>query len=50
MSEAGEGEWQIELPALPDAGQKQTALAIWVSPSGSQAVLQAVGGYLLSGR
>ena len=42
----GEGEWQLKLPAAPDKGQQRTALAIWVSPTDSQQVLQAVGGYL----
>ncbi len=42
----GNGEWQLTLPVVPQAGQEQTALAIWVSPAGSQEVLQVTGGYL----
>ncbi len=46
LTEEGEGDWQLKLPAVPDAEREQAALAIWVSPRGSQAVLQATGGYL----
>ncbi|WP_193161254.1 DUF1223 domain-containing protein [Microbulbifer hainanensis] len=49
VSEGGEGEWTLQLPPVPDAGQERTALAIWVSSPGSQQVLQTVGGYLLAG-
>jgi hypothetical protein len=42
----GSEQWQLSLPPVPDAGQHQTALAIWVSPENSQQVLQALGGYL----
>ena len=42
----GNGEWQVKLPAKPDAGQQRTALAVWVSADDSQKILQAVGGYI----
>ncbi|WP_421847741.1 DUF1223 domain-containing protein [Marinomonas sp.] len=43
----GQSQWHIAMPERPNVGQKQTALVIWISPKGSQRVLQSVGGYLL---
>ncbi|OZG74992.1 DUF1223 domain-containing protein [Hahella sp. CCB-MM4] len=46
LTKEGQGNWQVTLPPRPEAGQEQTALAVWVSPQGSQEVLQSTGGYL----
>ena len=43
---AGARKWSLDLSGLPEVGQQQTAIVAWVAPAGSQAILQAVGGYL----
>nr|CAA6818670.1 MAG: hypothetical protein that often co-occurs with aconitase [uncultured Thiotrichaceae bacterium] len=39
-------KWQMAVPAIPKAGQTQTAIAVWLSHPVTQKPLQAVGGYL----
>ncbi|MDX1801062.1 MAG: DUF1223 domain-containing protein [Marinobacter sp.] len=46
MEQVGRGHWQMALPPIPQKGQNRTALAVWVSPTDRQNILQAVGGYL----
>lgn len=38
--------WQIPMPIIPDVGQKQSAIVIWLSAPDSQRIIQAAGGYL----
>lgn len=42
---AGNQQWKMALSDIPQKGQEQTAIAVWVSTP-SQEILQAVGGYL----
>lgn len=42
----GSNQWTLTLPAPPDAGQTQTAIAVWVTPENSMEIIQATGGYL----
>lgn len=42
----GEKSWTVPLPEFPEKGQKQNAIAAWVTPYNSQTILQAVGGYI----
>lgn len=42
----GDNRWTITLPETPNAGQTQTAIAVWVTPRNSMKILQAAGGYL----
>ena len=42
----GEKSWTVTLPEFPEKGQKRNAIAAWVTPSNSQTILQAVGGYV----
>ena len=44
--EAQAQKWQTTVPAIPTAGQEQTALVVWLSDPASHQSLQAVGGYL----
>lgn len=39
-------KWHIDAPAVPEAGQEQTALVVWLSDPVTQKFVQAVGGYL----
>jgi len=39
-------KWQMAIPAIPKAGQTETAIAVWLSHPVTQKPLQAVGGYL----
>lgn len=43
---SGEGRWEVELSPFDHALALRYGLAAWVSPAGSQAPLQAVGGWL----
>jgi len=43
---ANPAQWKVTMPATPNAGQTQSAVAIWLSESGSQRIIQATGGYL----
>ncbi|MBW4933184.1 DUF1223 domain-containing protein [Marinobacter sp. F4206] len=43
---SGANHWALELPNIPDAGQAQTAMAIWVTPEDSMKIIQATGGFL----
>lgn len=38
--------WKVALPAIPNAGQAQSAVAVWLSEPGTQRIIQATGGYL----
>lgn len=42
---AGSQQWKMALSDIPQKGQEQTAIAIWVSTP-TQEILQAVGGYI----
>lgn len=42
----GNNRWTLTLPTMPDVGQAQTAIAVWVTPENSMEILQATGGYL----
>jgi hypothetical protein len=44
--QTGQQPWQLSLADLPDRGQQQTALAIWLTEPDSLAVVQATGSYL----
>lgn len=46
MTIPGEKNWTVTLPEFPDKGQESHAIAVWVTPDDSLAILQAVGGYL----
>ncbi|MGP4844126.1 DUF1223 domain-containing protein [Marinobacter sp. 1Y8] len=46
ISVAGSNHWSVTLPEAPDAGQKRTAIAIWVTPPNALGVIQATGGYV----
>jgi hypothetical protein len=39
-------QWQASLPDVPESGQRQSALVVWLSASDSQYIIQATGGYL----
>lgn len=39
-------QWQLVMPAIPQQGQQQTAVVVWLSDYLTQEVVQAVGGYL----
>lgn len=39
-------QWQIDAPIVPQSGQQQSALVVWISEAQSQHVIQATGGYL----
>lgn len=43
---ANPSQWKIPTPKVPDAGQTQSAVAVWLSEPGSQRIIQATGGYL----
>ena len=43
---ANPAQWKIKKPAIPDAGQTQSAVAVWLSEPNSQRIIQATGGYL----
>ena len=38
--------WSVKMPEIPDHGQRQNALVVWLSPPDSQDIVQAVAGYL----
>ena len=42
---SGNTQWKMTLSNIPQQGQEQTAIAIWISTP-TQEILQAVGGYL----
>ena len=39
-------QWQVAMPSIPQAGQQQNAVAVWLSQPSNQQVIQAAGGYL----
>ena len=39
-------QWVAAMPQIPQSGQKQSAVVVWLSEVGSQQVIQATGGYL----
>jgi hypothetical protein len=43
---AGSSAWQLAKPQIPQRGQRNSAIAVWLSVPGSQTVVQATGGYL----
>lgn len=44
--QAGQTQWRLRLDNLPERGQQQTALAVWLSPPGSLQVIQAAATYI----
>lgn len=46
LTNAKTQQWQITMPTIPENGQKQSALVIWLSSTKSLDVIQATGGYL----
>ncbi|PWQ97581.1 DUF1223 domain-containing protein [Leucothrix arctica] len=43
---ASPNQWQVAMPAIPQSGQKQSAVVVWLSQGANQQVIQATGGYL----
>lgn len=43
---SGSELWQLQLDTIPDKGQQQTALAVWLTPLDSLQVIQAAGSLL----
>lgn len=43
---AGASAWLLAKPQIPQRGQRNSAIAVWLSVPGSQTVVQATGGYL----
>ncbi len=43
---ANPAQWKMLVPKVPNAGQTQSAVAIWLSEPGTQKIIQATGGYL----
>ena len=39
-------KWRLQVKDVPQMGQKQTAVAIWLSDPETQKIVQAAGGYL----
>jgi hypothetical protein len=46
-STQGQGKWNMTLPAIPDKGQNQTALVIWLTEKNDHQVIQATGTWLV---
>lgn len=46
QQQSGEQRWQLQLTDLPDKGQQQTALAVWLTPLDSLQIIQAAGSLL----
>lgn len=46
QQQSGERRWQLQLGDLPDKGQQQTALAVWLTPLDSLQIIQAAGSLL----
>lgn len=44
--QAGTQNWQLRLDELPERGQRQTALAVWLSPPESLEVVQATAAFI----
>lgn len=44
--QAGKQNWQVTVPAVPDKGQQQTALAIWLTKPDSLQIIQAAATYI----
>ena len=38
--------WEVKKPLVPNMGQTQSAIAVWLSVPDSQKIIQATGGYL----
>ena len=43
---SGAKRWQLQLGDIPDKGQQQTALAVWLTPLDSLQIVQAAGGFI----
>jgi hypothetical protein len=43
---ASAGQWQVAMPVIPQSGQQQSAVVVWLSQAANQQVIQATGGYL----
>lgn len=43
---SGQQRWQLQLDSIPDKGQQQTALAVWLMPLDSLQIIQAAGSLL----
>ncbi len=39
-------KWRLQVKGVPQMGQKQTAVAVWLSDPETQKIVQAAGGYL----
>jgi len=44
--QAGKQNWHVTVPTVPDKGQQQTALAIWLTEPGSLQIIQATATYI----
>lgn len=44
--QTGSQNWQLTLPAIPDRGQQQTALAIWLTKPDSLQIIQATATFI----
>lgn len=43
---SGQRRWQIQLDSIPEKGQQQTAVAVWLTPIDSLQIIQAAGSLL----
>ena len=43
---ANPSQWRLNMPAIPQSGQTQSALVVWLSEPNTQRTIQATGGYL----
>ncbi len=43
---SGQRRWKLQLDSIPDKGQQQTALAVWLTPLDSLQMIQAAGSLL----
>ena len=48
-NQLGNGEWTMRLPEIPDLGQKQTALVVWLSTLNQLKPMYITGGILDQG-
>ena len=44
--QANPAQWKMPVPKIPEVGQTQSAVAIWISEPETQKIIQATGGYL----
>lgn len=46
LKQKGASNWKVTLPTIEDQGQKQTAIAVWLSKQGSLAIEQAAATFI----